>query len=167
MKKILFVLLAMFASQGVVSDTVVERAEKDQVTFIPDDDPAMAEAMRRARSSLDQFLEIYKNRSADQSSFAVKVGISEDERTEFFWISDFYEEGEGAFKGIINNQPRMVHRVRIGQLYAFKKSEIVDWVYTEQGKMKGNYTACALLSHEPKEQQEQFKKQYGLNCDGK
>jgi hypothetical protein len=30
--------------------------------------------------------------------------------------------------------------------------------------MKGNYTACVLIRNEPKDQQEAFKKRFGLDC---
>jgi hypothetical protein len=31
--------------------------------------------------------------------------------------------------------------------------------------MIGNYTACAIIKHEPIEDAEAFKRQYGLSCD--
>jgi uncharacterized protein YegJ (DUF2314 family) len=125
----------------------------------------MAKAMRHARNTLDEFLEVHKNKSGNQTSFAVKVGITDSDQTEYFWIGDFYEEGKDKYKGVINNEPGLVRNVRLGQLYTFGKNEIVDWVYVEGDKMKGNFTACALLRHEPKEQREQFMKRYGLECD--
>jgi uncharacterized protein YegJ (DUF2314 family) len=165
MKGIVFFFFLVFISIGAHGDSVVERAESDQVTLIPEDDPHMAKAMYRARGTLDEFLEVYEKRSGNQTSFAVKVGIEDGGQTEYFWLGDFYEKEEGIFIGVINNEPRLVSNVRFGQPYTFEKNAIVDWVYMEGEKMKGNYTACALLRHEPKEQQEQFKKQYGLECD--
>jgi hypothetical protein len=34
----------------------------------------------------------------------------------------------------------------------------------EDGKMRGNFTACALLKREPADQAEAMKKQFGLSC---
>lgn len=167
MNRFMFALGILFVSSGVQGETIVERAESDQVALMPDDDPFMATAMRHARNTLDEFFEVYKNKSGKQTSFAVKVGITDGSRTEYFWIDDFYEEGKGKYKGVINNEPRMVRNVKLGQFYAFGKNEIVDWVYMEEGKMKGNFTACALLRREPKQQREQFMQQYGLECDTK
>jgi hypothetical protein len=31
--------------------------------------------------------------------------------------------------------------------------------------MKGNYTGCAIMKHEPAKLREAFKKRYGLECD--
>jgi uncharacterized protein YegJ (DUF2314 family) len=94
------------------------------------------------------------------------VGISEADDVEYFWITDFGEEGDG-FRGVITNTPRLVKRVESGQVYRFKRSEIVDWVYrdSQKNKMYGNFTACALLSREAPAQAAEFRKQYGLDCD--
>jgi hypothetical protein len=56
-------------------------------------------------------------------------------------------------------------RLKMGQSITFAQSDIVDWLYIENGMMKGNYTACALLKSAPKSEAEEFKKTVGLNCD--
>jgi uncharacterized protein YegJ (DUF2314 family) len=165
MKRLAVVLGIFFVSCSVQGGTIVERAESGQVTLIPEDDPHMARAMRHARSTLDEFFEIYSNKNGNQTSFAVKVGITDRDQIEYFWISDFYEEGKNKYKGVINDEPRLIRNVRHGQYYGFDRNEIVDWVYMEGEKMKGNFTACALLRQEPEEQREQFMRQYGLECD--
>ncbi|MGH8105051.1 MAG: DUF2314 domain-containing protein [Arenimonas sp.] len=47
----------------------------------------------------------------------------------------------------------------------FKKDEIVDWTYTKDGKMIGNFTACVLLKHEPEASRKEFQDAYGLECE--
>jgi len=42
---------------------------------------------------------------------------------------------------------------------------LFDWLYIENGMMRGNYTACALLISAPKNEAEEFKKTFGLSCD--
>lgn len=53
---------------------------------------------------------------------------------------------------------------RPGQSFDFSEGEIVDWLYMDGAKMKGNYTACALLKREPG-QAAAFKARFGLDCD--
>jgi len=96
--------------------------------------------------------------------FAVKVAIREGEQAEYFWIVPFSNDN-GAFSGAINNTPRMVHKVKMGQTITFAQSDIVDWMYMDSGNMKGNYTACALLKSASKREVEEFKKRFGLDCD--
>jgi len=71
----------------------------------------------------------------------------------------------GEFSGAIDNMPQSVRSVKLGQTITFHQSEIVDWLYLDGDKMKGNYTACALLTSAPKEEVEEFKKRFGLDCD--
>lgn len=52
-----------------------------------------------------------------------------------------------------------------GEFIYFERHEIVDWTYDAAGKMKGNFTGCALLINERPEDAAQFKAAYGLECD--
>ena len=54
--------------------------------------------------------------------------------------------------------------VKFGQTFAFSEDEIVDWLYMDGDKMKGNYTICAILKREPS-QAEAVKKHFGLECE--
>jgi uncharacterized protein YegJ (DUF2314 family) len=54
---------------------------------------------------------------------------------------------------------------KFGQTITFKEDEIVDWLYLEDGKMIGNFTACAMLKREPPQEAEKFIRQFGLRCD--
>jgi uncharacterized protein YegJ (DUF2314 family) len=65
----------------------------------------------------------------------------------------------------INITPWFAKTVKLGQVIEFTESEIVDWLYLENSRMIGNYTACALLKREPPQQTAAFMKQYGLSCD--
>jgi uncharacterized protein YegJ (DUF2314 family) len=144
----------------------VDRAESDAVTFVSDDDPAMSAAFRKAQTTLDSFLELAASPPPNTDSFAVKVGISQGEQTEYFWISPF-ERTDTSFSGRINNSPRVIASVKEGEEIRFKRSDIVDWTYesTAEGRMYGNFTACALLSHESEEEAAEFKAHYGLDCE--
>lgn len=164
-KLLLLVVLLAGCSEASDAKTVLERAKEDSVTEVATGDPAMNAAFAKARASLDGFLKLEKNPPPQLSSFSVKVGIEQDGYTEFFWLSDLEETAQG-YSAIIDNQPERVHRVRMGQRYAFARDEIVDWTYRDSsGAAHGNFTACALLSHEPPEQAEAFKQEFGLSCD--
>ena len=161
-------LTATLAGSGTSNgnaQTMVDRAERDDLFYVPNDDPQMAVAMRKARATLPEFLELARTAKPPKEGFAVKVAIPDGSGAEYFWIFPF-EEKNGRVTGKINNTPRSTRKVKMGQTIEFKQSEIVDWLYFEDGKMKGNYTACALLKHEPKQQAEAFKQRFGLECDG-
>jgi len=152
------------ASNPVTAQSPTEKAERDQLAIVPDNDPTMAAAMRKARATLMDFLAIAGAPKPGMDTFAVKVAIREGNDAEYFWMSPF-TNSNGRFSGVINNTPRMVHNVRMGQTITFSESDIVDWMYMDSGKMKGNYTACALLKSASPLEVEQFKKRFGSECD--
>lgn len=155
---------SLFASHAGQAQTVLQKAERDEIAMVAKDDPTMAEAMRKARATLGDFLTIAAAPKPSMGNFAVKVAVHDGDQNEYFWIAPFTNDN-GRFSGRINNKPEMVHTVKMGQLIAFDRDEIVDWMYMDGGKMKGNYTACALLKSAPKNEAEEFKERFGLACD--
>ena len=113
--------------------------------------------MRKAQSTLADFLKVAAAPKPGTLGFSLKVAVREGERVEYFWITPFTNNGS-QFSGEINNTPRVVHSVKLGQT---AQSDIVDWLYIENGMMRGNYTACALLKSAPKNEAEEFKKPSG------
>jgi uncharacterized protein YegJ (DUF2314 family) len=159
-----FVLVSLLAAAPLAAQTVLEKAARDETATVADTDPAMAAAMRKAQSTLADFLKVAAAPKPGTQGFSLKVAVREGERVEYFWITPFTNNGI-RFSGEINNTPRVVHSVKLGQTITFAQSDIVDWLYIENGMMRGNYTACALLKSAPKNEAEEFKKTFGLNCD--
>jgi uncharacterized protein YegJ (DUF2314 family) len=157
-------LIGLFAASPLAAQTILERAARDEIATVADSDPAMAAAIRKARSTLADFLKLAATPKPGTDAFSLKVAVHEGERVEYFWITPFSNSGT-QFSGEIDNTPRVVHSVKMGQSITFAQSDIVDWLYIENGMMKGNYTACALLKSAPKSEAEEFKKTVGLNCD--
>jgi len=126
----------------------------------------MARAFAQARASLDGFLAMAKRPPDHYESLAIKVKIMQGRDAEYFWVTPFRPEGD-EFTGILNNEPRLVRNLKFGQTIRFKKSQIVDWTYidTLEGRTRGNFTVCALLTKEsPKDRAEALQK-YRLDCD--
>jgi uncharacterized protein YegJ (DUF2314 family) len=146
------------------AQTVIDRAQRDELFLVPNEDPGMAAAMRKARATLRDFLAIASKPSPTMKGFAVKVPVREGKEAEYFWIAPFQQKG-ARFSGQINNTPRTVRNVKAGQTIEFAEEEIADWLYLDNDKMKGNYTACVLIRSSPKDQQEAFKKRFGLDCN--
>ena len=146
------------------AQSITQKAEHDELAIVAKSDPVMAKAMSKARATLPEFLSTAAAPKPGLEGFAVKVAIREGNNAEYFWITSFTPK-DGKFSGAINNAPRQVHSVKLGQTITFDRSEIVDWLYMDGDKMKGNYTACALLKSASKRETEEFKKRFGLDCD--
>lgn len=158
-------LLVAFASP-LLAQSVADSIAKDEIVNMQDEDPAMRRAFAAAREGLDDFLKLAKRPAAGQDGFALKVGIMKGDDTEYFWVTDFAAKGGAKFEGEINNEPRIVDSVKLGDRYTFTRSQIVDWLYVDetQQKMVGNFTMCALLTQEPPAEAEQIRRQYKLDC---
>ena len=97
----------------------LDRAKRDGIAYVEKNDAEMAAAMRKARESLPEFLELAQAPRPTMRGFAVKVAVSETDHTEFFWITPF-EQRNNQFTGQINNTPRLVKKVKLGQTIEFR-----------------------------------------------
>ena len=150
---------------AVLAQSINDKVANDEVTMVDDDDAAMLRAFEKARSTLDGFLAQMDSKDAAVESPALKVKIEHRGQVEYFWVMKFTRSGKG-FVGYLANEPRLVANVRFGQRYKFSREDIYDWTYVEAGtgKLKGNFTACALLVHETPEAARQFKEENNLEC---
>ena len=162
------VLLAVvsynFLDGPYASGTLMDKARRDDVALVEKNDPDMAAAFHKARETLPEFLALARAPRPTASKLAVKIAIPDADGNEYFWLTQFAPRGN-KYTGRISNTPRAAKQVKLGQLVEFSEAEIVDWLYMEDGKMRGNFTACALLKREPADQVEAMKKQYGLSCE--
>ncbi len=159
-----FLFLSFTACSSANDKSIAERADKDEIVMVADDDADMDIAFARAKEGLDQFLSAWNSQPPGTAGYSVKVGVKEGETTEYFWISAIREES-GSFFGVVSNTPQLVSNVTEGEEIQFKKVDIVDWTYTKDGKMVGNFTACAMLKKESEASRREFRDAYGLECE--
>jgi uncharacterized protein YegJ (DUF2314 family) len=119
--------LAILVATSAAAETLLERAKRDELAFVEKDDAEMAAAMRRARAALPDFLKLARAPRPRTRDFAVKVGITENDDIEYFWILPFRQDKAG-FSGEISNTPQLVKKVKLGQRITFQENEIVDWL---------------------------------------
>lgn len=132
---------------GVIGDP-------DRTIKVSGSDAEMNAAMARARAEID--LAVAKLQ-AGADRFSVKVPVRDGGQTEYFWLSDVRYR-DGVFTGKIDNDPDMVHTVKLGQEITAPRSEIADWMYFEGDKMHGNYTLRVLMKQMPAAEAEQYRR---------
>ncbi len=145
------------------SSGMAEERDEGEVVSVKRTDPDMVKAIEEARSTLDQFLEIYRKPREGMYDFKLKVLISDEYGNEHFWVIPFKEVGKG-FVGILANEPKVIKSVEHGQEIEFSRSDITDWGYTQNGKQFGSYTICVLFKRIPKEQADYYRKKHGFQC---
>jgi uncharacterized protein YegJ (DUF2314 family) len=152
--------LGLFGAQNPVE----AKARRDEAFVVRTGDAEMEAARQKGRATLDRFLAVRENPPANARAFSLKVPVRDGDKVEWFWVGRFSNDG-GRFRGIIDNTPRSVSTVRQGQEISFARDEIADWMYVQDGKVRGNFTACALLAKEPDvKARTEFIRKFGLEC---
>jgi uncharacterized protein YegJ (DUF2314 family) len=169
-------LAALIALAASLTAAVGGLCAQAQVIDVPVGDPMMVAAFAKARAGLDSFLAKLRAPPTGTQGYSVKIGLKDgpapgsfaisrpgEGNNEFFWMVNLRSAGAG-FAGEIGNTPERIKNVRKGQTINFGRDDIVDWLYFDAGKMRGNYTACPALMHGPREVLEMMRKKYGLEC---
>jgi uncharacterized protein YegJ (DUF2314 family) len=131
-------------------------SKKDKVIFVEDDDPEMLAAIAKARGSMPDFWQVFEKRPRGESNFSLKVKISDQKGTEFFWLNPI-ERKDGKTFGTINNDPDIVSSVKLGDRMQIPEADISDWLYMRDGKMVGNYTLRVLFKQMPANEVAKYK----------
>lgn len=125
------------------------RAQDSSYIKLPNAEPQMESAKAKARATLHQFWEKLERPGAGEEGFALKVALPYSPRdTEHIWTKNV-ERKDGRISGVINNRPRDVKTVRLGQRIEIKEHQISDWMFFRNGKMVGNFTLRPLLERMP------------------
>jgi uncharacterized protein YegJ (DUF2314 family) len=136
-------LFLAFAAAGAA------RAQDSSYIKIPNRDPEMEAAKAKARATLGQFWEKLERPGPGEEGFALKVSLPYSPRdTEHIWTKDV-ERKDGKITAVINNRPRDVKTVRLGQRIEIREDQISDWMFVRNGKMVGNYTLRPMLARMP------------------
>jgi uncharacterized protein YegJ (DUF2314 family) len=136
----------------------------DQVCHVSAEDRAMLAAIAHAQDTLDQFLTQAKNPPPGSSNFKLRVMVSEEDRVEHLWFTPF-KEVPGDFAGVLANEPTHFKSMQQGAVYGFRKEQITDWGYVQDGKQKGSLTICVLFQNMDKATVDRYKKDHGFECD--
>ena len=139
---LIWLFLAVAASPAA-AQLRVESADSDQVVSIEHDSEEIANGVRKARATLEAFFAQAQNPRAGTDSFSVKIGLPTSRGKEYVWASLLRREN-GRVSGKIDNTPRWTTEFRRGQIIDFSETEIIDWVYIDGDRMKGNFTSCAI-----------------------
>jgi uncharacterized protein YegJ (DUF2314 family) len=132
-------------------------ADKDKVVSVAADDSEMTAAIAKARRLLPQFWQTFDRREHGEKDFCLKVKITDKDKVEHFWVVDIERKDEKIF-GTVNNDPEIVHNVKIGDRISIPEGDISDWLYMRDDKMVGNYTLRVLFKQMSASEVEKYKK---------
>ncbi len=156
-------VVAAFVLLPAQAETVMQKANRDGLLFAKKGDVRMKEAFAKAQQTLPGFIAALDGEVAGAETFSVKIPITDNGQTEYFWVNDLSHK-DNQLSGGINNRPEIVHNVEFGQQISFPGKRVRDWGYYLAGKLQGNFSTCVLLAQEDAAEAQELKDQIGLSC---
>ncbi|MEM9938818.1 MAG: DUF2314 domain-containing protein [Pseudomonadota bacterium] len=122
---------------------------------LPDQPPlynyaSIKAAMAEAQSTLPVFWTQFRSPGPSEDQFKVKIKHPSDEyEIDYVWVEYLQENGETSWRGAVIIENGGNDRFRTGDTLQFDEADIVDWGYTEGGRLRGSYTTRAMLGLAP------------------
>jgi uncharacterized protein YegJ (DUF2314 family) len=134
-----FVLLS-FSAQAADPTQELEKSSAEPPYFeVPKDHAAMHHAVTEARKTVGEFIAALEHPAPGQQDFEIKKPFIQNGQVEHIWLSDV-QFVSNRFQGRVDNQPRKIQGLKLGQLVSVNPKEISDWLYVDHGKLVGGYT---------------------------
>jgi len=143
---------------NVVSQELKKGDTEPEYFQVPRDHAAMHSAVVQARKTVGKFISALQNPAPGQQDFEVKKPFVQGEQVEHIWLSDVRFVGN-RFQGKVDNQPRKIRGVKLGQLVSVNPNEISDWLYIENGQLVGGYTVRVHYDELSPNQKQEFDRQ--------
>jgi uncharacterized protein YegJ (DUF2314 family) len=122
---------------------------------IKDDDAEMEKAVQKARKTVPTFMSAVQHPTSKQRDFQVKKPFVHDGVVEHLWLADVNYSG-GRFHGKVDNRPKNIPGLKIGDQVSVNPAEITDWAFVDKGTLVGGYTIRVLIKDLPPERKLAF-----------
>jgi uncharacterized protein YegJ (DUF2314 family) len=163
MKNQLLLIAGMLSLGGCATQRVHQPVAQElrqpgvepQVFSIEDRNTRMRAAVRKARKTVGVFIAALKNPKPGQKNFEVKKVFIQGDEVEHLWLANVHLSGN-RFHGYVDNKPRKIKNLKIGDRVSVNPDEISDWAFIENGRLVGGYTIRALYRTLPPDQQKEL-----------
>ena len=127
---------------------------------------AMDKAVLDARSSWKQFAEVLAAPGTNMTNFGIKRGFKVDDNPagEHLWLKDVTFDGTN-FHGVIKSPTINTTEVKTGDKATVTPAQLSDWMYVEDGLLKGGFTVKVLLDDMPKTQVDAYLEKSGFRLE--
>lgn len=140
----------------------VGSGEAHNIDYVRADDRGMEAAIGRAVATLPRFQAAVASPTPGSTAFAVKVGFPYGgTNREHIWVAQPRFAGSQV-TGIVNNEPVEVPNLRRGQTVTVSTRDISDWMYIENGVLRGGETIRYLLDRMSPSEREATLKEMGV-----
>jgi uncharacterized protein YegJ (DUF2314 family) len=140
---------------NVVAQELKNGSTEPEYFQVPSNHAAMHRAVIEARKTVGKFIVALKHPAPGQQDFEVKKPFIQGNQVEHIWLSDVRFVGN-RFQGQVDNQPRNIRGLKLGQLVSVNPNEISDWLYVDNGNLVGGYTVRVHYSELSPQQKQEF-----------
>lgn len=140
---------------NVVGSSLKQGTTEPEFYQVPKNNPAMHLAVQEARKTIKTFIAALRNPGPGQQDFELKKRFVQGDQVEHIWLSDVKIVGN-HFEGKIDNQPRKIQGLQLGQVVSVKRNEISDWLYIDSGTLVGGYTVREHYNQLTPQQKQEF-----------
>ncbi|HEY4256149.1 MAG TPA: DUF2314 domain-containing protein [Candidatus Udaeobacter sp.] len=122
---------------------------------VSDNDKQMDRAVENAQRTLGFFIAALKAKQGGDTVFEIKKGFIDGDKVEHLWMKRITYDGKN-FHGEIDNRPREVNNVHLGQRFTVAPEAVSDWMFLKDGKLIGGYTTRVLYARLSPEDKAEF-----------
>jgi uncharacterized protein YegJ (DUF2314 family) len=122
---------------------------------VSDDDKQMDRAVENAQRTLGFFMAALHATHTGDTLFEIKKGFIDGDKVEHLWMKRVTYDGKN-FHGEIDNRPRDVNNVHLGQRVTVAPEAVSDWMFLKDGKLIGGYTTRVLYARLSPEDKAKF-----------
>ena len=121
----------------------------------------MNKAIQAAMQTLNVFDTALKSKNSSYYYFALKAKFDVEEGAEHIWLSDIGIQNT-QYRGVIDNVPNSILGIKSGDTIKLDKSRITDWMYLEDGRLRGGYTIRVVRKHMTENERKAFDEENGI-----
>src|SRR5258707_2264924 len=134
---------------------IVKRNTEPPYIEVPKNHAAMHRAVLQARKTVGAFITALRHPAPDQKDFEIKKPFIQNGQIEHIWLSDVQLVGN-RLQARVDNQPRKIQGLKLGQVVSVDPKEISDWLYIDHGKLVGGYTVRVQYSELSAQEKQEF-----------
>jgi uncharacterized protein YegJ (DUF2314 family) len=127
----------------------------DNVKTVPSEDQLMNSAIENAKLTFTQFDTAFKNGHFDTSQFSLKIRFETAIGGEHIWTYGITFQNN-SYYGIIDEDPVAAKNIRKGDKVKITKDNLSDWMYSDNGTLRGGFTIRALRDKMSPEERKTF-----------
>ena len=162
MKHYLIILLLLgFVACTNTENEKIEREGESPIYLVDAADKEMNQAIKTANQTLKEFNRALENPAPSYSGFALKTRFNTANGGEHIWISNILRIDNNYF-GIVDNLPEFSEDVSVGDTIQIKKTNISDWMYLDNQKLRGGYTIRIVRNRMTEQESIQFDAESGI-----